>query len=164
MTTESAHLLLLVHGPNLNLLGERAPEIYGSVTLPDIEADVAAIANARGDTVLSFQTNHEGALIGFLHEHRQSASGVILNAGALSHTSIALHDALEAIAVPTVETHLSNIHAREPFRRRSIISSVCLGQVTGLGREGYTVAVKLLLDYLDERAAPPQSGSATLTS
>ena len=145
----AAPLLLLVHGPNLNLLGERRPEIYGHDTLPDIEADVAAAANARGATVLSFQSNHEGALIDFLHEHRRRANGVILNAGAFTHTSIALHDALEAIALPAVEVHLSNIHAREPFRRRSVIAAACIGQVAGLGRAGYTAAANLLLDHLE---------------
>ena len=151
MSSPEGPLLLLVHGPNLNLLGERRPEIYGHDTLPDIEADVAAAANARGATVLSFQSNHEGALIDFLHEHRRSASGVVLNAGAYTHTSIALHDALEAVALPAVEVHLSNIHAREPFRRRSVIAAACIGQVVGLGRAGYATAVNLLLDHLDAR-------------
>lgn len=149
MSPADAPLLLLVNGPNLNLLGERRPEIYGRDTLPDIEADVAAAANARGATVLSFQSNHEGALIDFLHEHRRRAAGVILNAGAYTHTSIALHDALESIALPAVEVHLSNIHAREEFRRRSVIAAACIGQVAGLGRAGYTVAANLLLDHLE---------------
>ncbi len=151
MTSSDAPLLLLVHGPNLNLLGERRPEVYGSDTLPDIEADVGAAANARGATVLSFQSNHEGALIDFLHEHRRRASGVILNAGAYTHTSIALHDALESVALPAVEVHLSNIHAREPFRRRSVIAAACIGHVAGLGRAGYSAATNLLLDHLDAR-------------
>ncbi len=149
MSDQPAPLLLLVNGPNLNLLGERRPEIYGRDTLPEIEADVAAGANARGATVLSFQSNHEGALIDFLHEHRRRASGVILNAGAYTHTSIALHDALESIALPAVEVHLSNIHAREEFRRRSVIAAACIGQVAGLGRAGYGVAVNLLLDHIE---------------
>lgn len=149
MSTPDSPLLLLVHGPNLNLLGERQPEIYGQDTLPDIESDVAAAANARGATVLSFQSNHEGALIDFLHQHREHASGVLLNAGAYTHTSIALHDALQAIALPAVEVHLSNIHARESFRRRSMIAAACIGQIAGLGRAGYTVAANLLLDHLE---------------
>ena len=157
MSPSDAPLLLLVHGPNLNLLGERRPEIYGHDTLPDIEADVAAAANARGATVLSFQSNHEGALIDFLHEHRRLAAGVILNAGAYTHTSIALHDAIEAVSLPTVEVHLSNIHAREPFRRRSVIAAACIGQVAGLGRAGYSAAVDLLLDHLAARSAPEDS-------
>ena len=162
MSDPAAPLLLLVHGPNLNLLGERPPEIYGRATLPDIEADVAAAANARGAAVLSFQSNHEGALLDFLHEHRRLARGVILNAGALTHTSLALRDALEAIALPAVEVHLSNIHAREPIRRRSLIAPACIGQIAGLGRAGYTAATNLLLDRLD-RGQPPQPSGATLT-
>lgn len=148
----SAPLLLLVHGPNLNLLGERVPEIYGHDTLLDIEGDVATAANARGATILGFQSNHEGALIDFLHEHRQRAAGAILNAGAFTHTSVALRDALEAIALPAVEVHLSNVHAREAFRRRSLIAPACIGQVAGLGRGGYTAATNLLLDHLESVA------------
>jgi 3-dehydroquinate dehydratase-2 len=146
------HNLLLVHGPNLNLLGERKPEVYGTTTLLDIEADVAAAANARGATVIAFQTNHEGALIDFLHERRKLAAGVVINAGAFTHTSVALRDAIEAISLPVVEVHISNTHSREGFRHVSLIAPVCLGQVTGLGRAGYTVATNLLLDHL-ERAS-----------
>lgn len=141
--------LLLVHGPNLNLLGERKPEVYGTTTLLDIEGDVAAVAGARRAAVLCFQSNHEGAIIDFLHEHRRRADGVVINAGAFTHTSVALRDAIEAIQVPVVEVHISNTHAREGFRHRSLISTVCLGQVTGLGRAGYTVATNLLLDHLE---------------
>ncbi len=146
--------LLLVHGPNLNLLGERNPAVYGRTTLVDIEADVAAAANARGAAVLAFQSNHEGALIDFLHQNRKVAHGVVLNAGAYTHTSVALRDAIEAVQLPVVEVHISNTHAREAFRHVSLISPVCLGQVTGLGRGGYTVAVDLLLDHLEAAAAP----------
>lgn len=143
--------LLLVHGPNLNLLGERNPAVYGTTTLLDIEADVAAAAGARGAAVLCYQSNHEGALIDFLHEHRKLADGVVMNAGAYTHTSVALRDAIEAIQIPVVEVHISNTHAREGFRHRSFIAPVCLGQVTGLGRAGYTVATNLLLDHLEAR-------------
>lgn len=146
--------LLLVHGPNLNLLGERKPEVYGTTTLLDIESDVAAAAGARGAAVLSFQSNHEGSIIDFLHEHRRLANGVVINAGALTHTSVALRDAIEAVNLPVVEVHISNTHAREGFRHVSLIAPVCLGQVTGLGRPGYTAAVNLLLDHL---AAPGAS-------
>ncbi len=141
-------VLLLVHGPNLNLLGERKPEIYGTTTLLDIEADVAAAANARGAAVLCFQSNHEGALIDFLHEQRKLASGIVINAGAYTHTSVALRDAIEAVNLPAIEVHISNTHAREGFRHVSLIAPVCIGQVTGLGRAGYTTAVNLLLDHL----------------
>jgi 3-dehydroquinate dehydratase-2 len=141
--------LLLVHGPNLNLLGERNPAVYGTTTLLDIEADVAGAANARGAAVLCFQSNHEGALIDFLHEKRKVADGIVINAGAYTHTSVALRDAIEAVTLPAVEVHISNTHAREEFRRVSLIAGVCLGQVTGLGRAGYTTAVNLLLDHLE---------------
>lgn len=144
-----AATVLLVHGPNLNLLGERKPDVYGTTTLLDIEAQVAAAANARGAAVLCYQSNHEGALIDFLHEHRRFADGVVLNAGAFTHTSVALRDAIEAIQLPVVEVHISNTHAREGFRHISLIAPVCLGQVSGLGREGYTAAVDLLLDHLE---------------
>ena len=140
--------LLLVHGPNLNLLGERKPEVYGRTTLLDIEADVAAAAGARGAALLCYQSNHEGALIDFLHEHRKRAHGVVLNAGAYTHYSVALRDAIEAIQIPVVEVHISNTHAREGFRHISMIAPVCHGQVTGLGRDGYTLATHLLLDHL----------------
>jgi len=150
-----------VHGPNLNLLGERRPDIYGTTTLLDIEQQVAAAANERGAAVLSFQSNHEGALIDFLHQHRKQAQGVILNAGALTHTSVALRDAIEAIEIPVVEVHLSNTHAREEFRHTSLISAVCVGQVAGLGPAGYDVAVELLLERLQiQRSAG--SGAGTL--
>lgn len=144
--------ILLVHGPNLNLLGERNPAVYGRTTLLDIEADVAAAAGARGASVMAFQSNHEGAIIDFLHEHRKLAQGVILNAGGLTHTSVALRDAIEAIVIPVVEVHISNTHARDAFRQFSRIAGVCLGQVTGLGRPGYTVATNLLLDHIAKTA------------
>jgi 3-dehydroquinate dehydratase-2 len=148
---DSGLSILLVHGPNLNLLGERNPAVYGTTTLLDIEADVAAAANKRGVAVLCFQSNHEGALIDFLQEHRKFADGVVINAGAYTHTSVALRDAIEAIQVPVVEVHISNTHAREGFRHISLIAPVCLGQVTGLGRDGYRVATNLLIDHLQAR-------------
>lgn len=141
-------LILLVHGPNLNLLGERNPAVYGRTTLLDVEADVAAAANEAEAAVLCFQSNHEGAVIDFLHEHRKTADGIVINAGAWTHTSVALRDAIEANELPCVEVHISNTHAREEFRHRSLISGVCVGQVTGLGRDGYTVATRLLLEHI----------------
>lgn len=145
--------ILLIHGPNLNLLGERNPEVYGRTTLLDIEDDVAAVCSARGAALIAFQSNHEGALVDFLHEHRRVATGAILNAGAYTHTSVALRDAIEAVQLPVVEVHISNTHAREPFRQKSFISAVCLGQVTGLGRAGYVAAANLLLDHVGAPAA-----------
>lgn len=143
--------LLLCHGPNLNLLGERNPGVYGTTTLMDIEAKVAAAANERGHAVLCFQSNHEGALIDFLHEQRKLAHGVILNGGAWTHTSIALRDALEAIDLPVVEVHISNTHGREAFRRHSYTVGACIGHVAGLGVAGYTAATHLLIDHLEEK-------------
>lgn len=142
------YTIVLAHGPNLNLLGERNPAVYGRTTLLDIEDDVAAVCGARGAALICFQSNHEGTLIDFLHEHRRLASGVVLNAGAYTHTSVALRDAIEAVQLPVVEVHISNTHAREGFRQRSLIAAVCLGQVTGLGRAGYAAATNLLLDHL----------------
>jgi len=144
--------ILLINGPNLNLLGERNPAVYGTTTLAEIEADVAAAAAAQGATVLTFHSNSEGALIDFLHEHRKTAAGAILNAGAYTHTSVALRDAIEAVQIPVVEVHISNTHAREGFRQVSLIAPVCVGQVTGLGRAGYVAAVELLLDSITRKA------------
>jgi 3-dehydroquinate dehydratase II len=144
--------ILLIHGPNLNLLGERKPEIYGTTTLLDIEGDVAAAANARGYAVLCYQSNHEGALIDFLQENRRMAAGAVMNAGAFTHTSVALRDAIEGVSLPVVEVHISNTHRREAFRHISLVSEVCIGQVTGLGRAGYTAATNLLIDYLEDKS------------
>jgi 3-dehydroquinate dehydratase-2 len=140
--------LLLMNGPNLNLLGTREPGIYGATTLAQVEQAAREQAAQAGAQLAAFQSNHEGALIDFLHEKRKVAQGVILNAGAYTHTSVALRDAIEAIVLPVVEIHISNTHAREGFRHVSLLSPVCIGQVTGLGRAGYTVATNLLLDHL----------------
>lgn len=145
--------LLLCHGPNLNLLGERNPAVYGTTALMDIEAMVAGVANGRGHAVLCFQSNHEGAMIDFLHEHRKLAHGVVLNGGAWTHTSVALRDALEAIALPVVEVHISNTHAREEFRRHSCTVGACIGHIAGLGIAGYTAATTLLIEHLEETRA-----------
>ncbi len=138
-------LIYVLNGPNLNLLGSREPEIYGSDTLDDIAARLSARALERGATVDIRQSNHEGHLIDWLHEAgARSARAVILNAGGFSHTSVALHDAVKAIAVPVIEVHLSNIHAREPWRRRSVTAEAARGIVAGFGAESYTAALRLL--------------------
>ena len=152
MTAPVSPVVLLAHGPNLNLLGTRNPAVYGTTTLLDIEADVAAVVGARGAAMLAFQSNHEGELIDYLHKNRKSANGIVINAGAWTHTSVALRDAIEAVELPCVEVHISNTHARDEFRHRSLIAGVCLGQVTGLGRAGYTTATELLLDHIAGRA------------
>ena len=140
--------ILLVHGPNLNLLGEREPAVYGRTTLAEIEARVAVRAAARGATVACFQSNHEGALIDFLHAERRTAAGVVINPGAYTHTSYALRDAIAAVALPCVEVHLSDIATREPWRRVSVVADVCIAQVKGKGPAGYDDALDLLLDAI----------------
>jgi 3-dehydroquinate dehydratase-2 len=137
-------MILLVNGPNLNLLGEREPEVYGRTTLGEIEDLVRNACAGWNVVVKPFQSNHEGALIDFIQEHRKQARGIIINPGAYTHTSLALHDCLKAVAAPAVEVHVSNIHAREEFRRRSVVAPACRGQITGLGVRGYILAAEWL--------------------
>ena len=134
-------MILLVNGPNLNLLGEREPEIYGSDTLDDVERMVRETCAGYGLEVEAFQSNSEGAILDFLQEHRREAQGVILNPGALTHTSRALPDCLRALPCPTIEVHISNIHAREEFRHHSVVSAVATGVICGLGVDGYRLAL-----------------------
>jgi 3-dehydroquinate dehydratase-2 len=144
---ESADILVL-NGPNLNLLGQREPHIYGSDTLEAINARLAAQAKAAGKTVAFFQSNHEGALIDAIHEARTETNGLIINPGGYSHTSVALRDALSAYPHPIIEVHLSNIHQREGFRHHSYVSAVATGVICGLGAIGYKLALDALLDKL----------------
>lgn len=138
--------ILLMNGPNLNMLGVRDPAIYGTDTLATIEAEFAAYAAERGAAVDCFQSNHEGALIDRLHEAYGCYDGIVYNPGAHTHYSYALHDAVETIDVPVVEIHLSDIEAREEFRRVSVIAPACIAQVKGLGKAGYLRALDILLD------------------
>jgi 3-dehydroquinate dehydratase-2 len=131
----------VLNGPTLNLLGEREPEIYGRTTLAEIGKMVAAQAKTHGLSVIFRQTNHEGELIDWVQEARKKSAGVILNGAAFTHTSVALYDALKALDKPLIEVHLSNPHAREPFRHHSYISRVANGVICGLGAQGYVVAV-----------------------
>ena len=142
------HAILILNGPNLNLLGTRQPEVYGPTTLNDIEAICAAKAISLGVTVEFVQSNHEGVLIDRLHAARGVFDGIILNAGAYTHTSIALMDAVASIMLPVVEFHLSNIHAREAFRHQSYIAPVAIGQICGFGAAGYPLAMEALTGYL----------------
>lgn len=145
-----ARAILILNGPNLNLLGTRQPEVYGPTTLADIEALCHARAEALNVTIDFRQTNHEGELVDALHAARGVHDGIILNAGAYTHTSVALMDAIASIQLPVVELHLSNIHAREAFRQKSYIAPVAVGQICGFGAAGYPLAIDALLSYIGE--------------
>jgi len=147
--------IFLLNGPNLNLLGSRDPEIYGRESLADIEAACRAHAAKLGLKLDCRQTNHEGVLIDWIHEARTQAQGIVINPGAFSHSSIAIHDALEAFAKPVVEVHLSNIHRREPFRHHSYVSPVAKGVICGLGSLGYLAALDAQARWLSGSAPPP---------
>jgi len=149
-------LVLVINGPNLNLLGQREPALYGRTTLADIEADLEAAGQCLGLRVVCRQSNHEGAIIDWLHEYRQEAQAIIINAGAYSHSSIAIADALRAFEGMIVELHISNIYRRESFRHHSHISAVAQGVVCGLGVRGYRLALEAVADHL-KQAAPAQA-------
>jgi 3-dehydroquinate dehydratase-2 len=140
--------ILILNGPNLNLLGTRQPEVYGKTTLADVEALCREKAKTLGFDVAFEQSNHEGALIDLIHAAKGKHAGIVLNAGAYTHTSIALMDAIASVELPVVEVHLSNIHAREEFRHRSYIAPVALGQICGFGAQGYLMALDALKAHL----------------
>lgn len=141
--------LLLLNGPNLNLLGIREPEVYGSTTLADIESAAKAQAASAQAVLTSFHSNHEGALIDRIHAAREEkVDAIIINPGALTHTSVALRDALAGVAIPFLEVHISNIHKREPFRHKSFMSDIAVGVICGLGTEGYGAAIDFALKKL----------------
>ncbi|MHA7306535.1 type II 3-dehydroquinate dehydratase [Arthrobacter sp. TMN-49] len=148
-TAANRGALLILNGPNLNLLGTREPEIYGSATLTDVEHLVSAAATAAGFGATCLQSNHEGVLIDAIHGARGTAVGIIINAGAYTHTSVALRDAIAAVELPTVEVHISNVHQRETFRHHSYLSAVCGTVIVGAGVHGYELAVS----YLDKTLA-----------
>ena len=136
--------VLLINGPNLNMLGRREPEIYGNLSLADIEARVAERAQALGVEIKAFQSNHEGAIVDFIQQEQADANGIIINGGALTHYGLSLRDALAGAGIPAIEVHISNIHGREPFRRRSVTGGVCKGVIAGLGWYGYIAALEAL--------------------
>ncbi len=138
--------ILLINGPSLNTLGTREPEVYGTLTLADIEQRVAARAKELGADIKSFQSNHEGAIIDFIQQESRGADAIIINGGALTHYGLSLRDALVGAGIPAIEVHISNIYAREPFRRRSVTAGACRGIVAGLGWRGYLAALEALVD------------------
>ena len=145
--------VLLLNGPNLNLLGRREPGLYGASSLAEIEADLSRHAQEQGVSLSCFQSNHEGALVDRIHAAAGDCDGILINAAALTHTSVALRDALLAVAIPFVELHLSNVHAREPFRHHSYLADKAIGVVSGFGPASYRLAFEGLLGHLRAAAA-----------
>jgi 3-dehydroquinate dehydratase-2 len=140
--------ILILHGPNLNLLGTREPEVYGSMTLDDINEKMITLGKELGVEIKCLQSNHEGALIDALHDARTWAGGVVFNPGGYTHTSVALRDAISAIMIPVIEVHLSNVYAREEFRHKSLVSAVCKGKVSGFGWRSYELGLRGLVDII----------------
>jgi 3-dehydroquinate dehydratase-2 len=149
--TTSTSSVLVVHGPNLDLLGQREPDVYGRQTLPELDASLEALGERLGLRVRCCQANGEGAIIDLLHEAGRDFGGVVINPGGYTHTSVAIADALRAIGIPAVEVHLSNLYAREPLRHRSLTAAACQGVIMGLGASSYHLA----LHHLAARLAPP---------
>ncbi len=153
-TTVPKRRILVLHGPNLNLTGRREPDVYGTATLAEIDTSLLATGAASGDELTIVQSNHEGALIDAIHAAMDDGlDGILINAGGLSHTSVALRDAIAAAGVPAVEVHLSNVAAREDFRRVSVLGAVCVGGVYGFGAESYRLGLQALLHTLEANAS-----------
>jgi len=140
--------ILVLHGPSLNLLGQREKDIYGTMTLPEINRQLEELAKAHGVETEFFQSNHEGALIDAIHQASGQVDAIVINPGAFTHTSIALRDAIAAVAIPTVEVHLSNIYQREDFRQKSVIAPVAIGQISGFGVNSYILGLKAALSLV----------------
>jgi 3-dehydroquinate dehydratase II len=142
--------ILVLHGPNLNLLGKREPGIYGATTLEQINAHLQEVAQRQGVELRILQSNHEGELVTAIQDAMGWADGIVINAAAYTHTSVALRDAIAAVKLPTVEVHLSNVHAREEFRHRSLIAAVCTGQIAGFGWRSYLLGLEAILGVLQK--------------
>jgi 3-dehydroquinate dehydratase-2 len=145
----SAKRVLVLNGPNLNLLGTREPDVYGATTLDDIELALKDLAKKLGATIECRQSNQEGQLIDWLHDARDKFDGVVINPGGLTHTSVSLRDGIAAMGLPTVEVHISNTQARESFRHQSVTAAVCIGSVLGFGKNSYALGLRALIDYLN---------------
>ncbi len=148
----------VIHGPNLNLLGTRAPAIYGSTTLAEIDAELSRRAEARGAGLRSAQSNIEGELVDLIQRARGWADAIVINPGGYTHTSVAIRDAIEAVALPAVEVHLSNLHAREPFRQQSITAATCIGQICGFGAQSYYLGLDAALSRVEATARDGKKG------
>jgi len=142
--------ILVIHGANLNMLGAREPEIYGHLSLEDINQILIQDARVLGVDIEIFQSNHEGVLIDVIHKAWQSKDGIVINPGAFTHTSVALRDAIAAVNIPTVEVHLSNVYKREEFRHHSMIAPVAIGQISGFGLESYRLGLRAIVTYLEK--------------
>jgi len=154
---KSQYNILVLHGPNLNLLGRREVGIYGDTTLEQINQSLLELAEELGTELRILQSNHEGTLVDALHEAMDWADGVVINAGAYTHTSVAIRDAIAGVALPAVEVHLSNVFAREEFRHHSYLSSVCLASICGFGPASYTLGLRGMIDYLDDATSKEAS-------
>ncbi len=154
MTDRAGDLsILILHGPNLNLLGLREPGIYGASTLAQIDAQLVELGNSLDTTISSLQSNHEGTLVDAIHEAHDRYDGIVINAGAYTHTSIAIRDAISAVQMPTVEVHLSNIYKREEFRHHSYLAAIVIGQISGFGAHSYQLGLQALIVHLRQLRA-----------
>lgn len=147
MALPNSYRILVLHGPNLNLLGQREPKIYGSTSLAEINTHLMSAAEALGASLRILQSNHEGILVDAIHEALQDCHGILINGGAYTHTSVALRDAIAGVGLPAVEVHLSNLYKREPFRHHSYLAPVCVGQISGFGADSYWLGLQALLRY-----------------